>query len=128
LLDEPTVGVDPQSRNKIFESIEALRDEGRTIIYTTHYMEEAERLCNRIAIVDRGELLALGTLAELLATHGATPTLVVQTAGETRRVATVKPLDELNRIATTTAIESFHLERPTLEQVFLQLTGRSLRD
>jgi ABC-2 type transport system ATP-binding protein len=128
LLDEPTVGVDPQSRNKIFESIEALRNQGRTIIYTTHYMEEAERLCNRIAIVDRGQLLALGTLSELLAAHGATPTLVVQAAGETRRVNTVKPLDELNRIATAAAIESFHLERPTLEQVFLHLTGRSLRD
>ena len=128
LLDEPTVGVDPQSRNKIFESIEALRDQGRTIIYTTHYMEEAERLCNRIAIVDRGQLLALGTLQELLDAHGATPTLIVQTSGETRRVNTARPLEELNRIATTTAIESFHMERPTLEQVFLHLTGRSLRD
>ena len=128
LLDEPTVGVDPQSRNKIFESIEALRDQGRTIIYTTHYMEEAERLCNRIAIVDRGQLLALGTLDELLAAHGATPTLIVQAGGESRRINTAKPLDELNRIATTTAIESFHMERPTLEQVFLHLTGRSLRD
>ena len=67
LLDEPTVGVDPQSRNKIFESIEALHREGRTIIYTTHYMEEAERLCDRIAIIDAGKLLALGTLSELLA-------------------------------------------------------------
>jgi ABC-2 type transport system ATP-binding protein len=128
LLDEPTVGVDPQSRNKIFESIEALRDEGRTIIYTTHYMEEAERLCNRIAIVDHGRLLALGTLTELLAEHGATPTLVVQTGGETQRVNTVRPLDELNRIAATSAIDAFHMEQPTLEQVFLHLTGRSLRD
>jgi ABC-2 type transport system ATP-binding protein len=128
LLDEPTVGVDPQSRNKIFESIEALRDQGRTIIYTTHYMEEAERLCNRIAIVDHGRLLALGTLTELLAEHGATPTLVVQTGGETQRVNTVRPLDELNRIAATSAIDAFHMEQPTLEQVFLHLTGRSLRD
>ncbi len=128
LLDEPTVGVDPQSRNKIFESIETLRDQGRTIIYTTHYMEEAERLCTRIAIVDRGQLLALGTLHELLAAHGATPTLIVQTAGETRRVNTTQPLEELNRIAASASIESFQMERPTLEQVFLQLTGRSLRD
>jgi ABC-2 type transport system ATP-binding protein len=89
LLDEPTVGVDPQSRNKIFENIEALHRDGRTVIYTTHYMEEAERLCDRIAIVDAGRLLALGTLTELLAAHGGPP---------------------------------------TLEQMFLQLTGRSLRD
>ena len=61
LLDEPTVGVDPQSRNRIFEMIEALRAEGMTIIYTTHYMEEAERLCDRIAIVDHGRIIALDT-------------------------------------------------------------------
>ena len=63
LLDEPTVGVDPQSRNEIFDSIEALQREGTTIIYTTHYMEEAERLCDRVAIIDHGKLLALGTRA-----------------------------------------------------------------
>ena len=73
LLDEPTVGVDPQSRNKIFDNIETLGREGRTIIYTTHYMEEAERLCDRIAIVDAGRLLALGTPAELVAVHGGPP-------------------------------------------------------
>jgi ABC-2 type transport system ATP-binding protein len=128
LLDEPTVGVDPQSRNKIFENIEALRSEGRTIIYTTHYMEEAERLCERIAIVDHGRLLALGSVNELLEAHGGTPTLVVQTNGDARRVQTADPLSELNRIAASARIDSFHLERPTLEQVFLRLTGRSLRD
>jgi ABC-2 type transport system ATP-binding protein len=128
LLDEPTVGVDPQSRNKIFESIEALHREGRTIIYTTHYMEEAERLCDRIAIVDAGKLLALGTLNELVATHGGAPTLIVKTNGEERRVQTDDPLAELNRIAAQTTIERFQMERPTLEQVFLRLTGRSLRD
>src|SRR6185436_6211292 len=88
LLDEPTVGVDPQSRNKIFESIEALRDQGRTIIYTTHYMEEAERLCDRIAIVDAGKLLALGSLSELLAAHGGPPILVVKTNGSEQRLQT----------------------------------------
>jgi linearmycin/streptolysin S transport system ATP-binding protein len=66
LMDEPTVGVDPQSRNAIFESIEALKREGRTIVYTTHYMEEAERLCDRVAIMDRGKILALDTLKGLL--------------------------------------------------------------
>jgi len=128
LLDEPTVGVDPQSRNAIFDSIEALNRDGRTVIYTTHYMEEAERLCDRIAIVDRGRLLALGTLDELLAAHGGLPTLVVRTpTGEERR-QTSDPLGELNRLAATTTIHEFHVERPTLEQVFLHLTGRRLRD
>jgi len=128
LLDEPTVGVDPQSRNKIFENIEALHAEGRTIIYTTHYMEEAVRLCQRIAIVDAGRLLALGTVTELLATHGGPPTLVVRTNGEERRLQTADPLAELNRMAATSSIDAFQMERPTLEQVFLSLTGRSLRD
>ena len=99
LLDEPTVGVDPQSRNKIFESIEALHRDGRTIIYTTHYMEEAERLCDRIAIIDAGKLLALGTLDELLAAHGGPPTLIVKTNGAEQRLQTADPLAELNRIA-----------------------------
>jgi ABC-2 type transport system ATP-binding protein len=128
LFDEPTVGVDPQSRNKIFESIEALHRDGRTIIYTTHYMEEAERLCDRIAIVDAGKLLALGTLDELLAAHGGPPTLIVQTHGEEQRLQVADPLAELNRLAATSPIERFQMERPTLEQVFLRLTGRSLRD
>jgi linearmycin/streptolysin S transport system ATP-binding protein len=128
LLDEPTVGVDPQSRNKIFESIEELHRRGRTIIYTTHYMEEAERLCDRIAIVDAGKLLALGTLSDLLETHGGPPTLMIKTNGAEQRMQAVDPLAELNRIASRTTIEAFQMERPTLEQVFLRLTGRSLRD
>ena len=128
LLDEPTVGVDPQSRNKIFESIEELHRRGRTIIYTTHYMEEAERLCDRIAIVDAGKLLALGTLSDLLETHGGPPTLMVKTNGAEQRMQAADPLAELNRIASRTTIEAFQMERPTLEQVFLRLTGRSLRD
>jgi ABC-2 type transport system ATP-binding protein len=96
LLDEPTVGVDPQSRNQIFENILALKRLGRTLIYTTHYMEEAERLCDRVAIIDKGRLLALGTVQELLDAHGVKPKMVLQGA--------------------------------TLEEVFLHLTGRSLRD
>jgi ABC-2 type transport system ATP-binding protein len=128
LLDEPTVGVDPQSRNKIFDSIEALHRDGRTIIYTTHYMEEAERLCDRIAIVDAGKLLALGTLNELLKTHGGPPTLIVRSNGAEHRHQVTDPLAELNRIASQTPIDEFQMERPTLEQVFLRLTGRSIRD
>jgi ABC-2 type transport system ATP-binding protein len=96
LLDEPTAGVDPQSRNQIFDNILELRRLGRTVIYTTHYMEEAERLCDRVAIIDKGKLLALGPVPQLLEAHGVKPTLVLHGA--------------------------------TLEQVFLHLTGRSLRD
>ncbi len=71
LLDEPTVGVDPQSRNAIFETIETLAGQGRTVVYTTHYMEEVERLCDRIVIVDHGRVLADDTLTGLLASRGS---------------------------------------------------------
>jgi ABC-2 type transport system ATP-binding protein len=128
VLDEPTVGVDPQSRHALFEAIEALRRQGKTVIYTTHYMEEAERLCDRIAIVDDGRLLALGTLAQLLATYGGLPTLVADTADGSVRRPTADPLETLNELARTTAVHGFHVQRPTLEQVVLQLTGKSLRD
>ena len=95
LLDEPTVGVDPQSRENIFETIEKLRDNGTTVLYTTHYMEEAERLCNRIAIMDMGEIIALGTLEQLLAMRD----------------------------------QSREVQRPHgLQELFIQLTGRTLRD
>ena len=128
VLDEPTAGVDPQSRNALFDNIEALNRDGRTVIYTTHYMEEAERLCDRIAIVDGGRLLALGTLDELLAAHGGPPLLVVQTGQGEMRLETTDPLAELNRLAATTTVTAFHVQRPTLEDVFLHLTGRRLRD
>ncbi|UCC61019.1 MAG: ABC transporter ATP-binding protein [Dehalococcoidia bacterium] len=90
-LDEPTVGIDPQSRNNIYETIEALRDKGMTILYTTHYMEEADRLCKRVAIIDGGRIIALDT-----------------------------PLTLRSKIGPP--------EQVTLEDVFLRLTGRSLRD
>jgi ABC-2 type transport system ATP-binding protein len=90
-MDEPTVGIDPQSRNNIYETIEGLRDKGMTILYTTHYMEEADRLCNRIAIMDGGQIIAMDTPGALKA-----------------------------RLADS--------EKATLEDVFLNLTGRSLRD
>jgi ABC-2 type transport system ATP-binding protein len=128
LLDEPTVGVDPQSRNQIFENILALKRLGRTLIYTTHYMEEAERLCDRVAVIDHGKLLALGSVSELLTAYGVKPTLVAQTACGEHRAETSDPLGELNRLAAAGPVLSFQMERATLEQVFLQLTGRSLRD
>jgi len=131
-LDEPTVGVDPQSRNALFDNILALRAKGTTILYTTHYMEEVERLCDRVAIMDHGRLLALDTVAGLLATHGKGSVLVLETEAGEERVVTADPLAELLRRAAgpagAAAPRAFRVERPTLEQVFLQLTGRSLRD
>jgi ABC-2 type transport system ATP-binding protein len=90
-LDEPTVGIDPQSRNHIYENILGLQKKGMTILYTTHYMEEADRLCNRIAIMDAGQIIALDTPYQLKSQIGSP-------------------------------------EKVTLEDVFLKLTGRSLRD
>lgn len=128
LLDEPTVGVDPQSRNAIFDSIKALRAEGRTVIYTTHYMEEAERLCGRVGVMDRGTLLALDTVDGLITRHAGAPRLVLHGAAGEERIETSDPLAELNRRAAAAPIAAFRLERPTLEEVFLRLTGRTLRD
>ncbi len=128
LLDEPTVGVDPQSRNSIFENILALKAEGRTVIYTTHYMEEAERLCDRVGIMDHGKLLALGTVQNLVAERGGLPLLVVETGGKEIEMRSADPLADLNRLAAAAPVERFRLDQPTLEQVFLNLTGRTLRD
>jgi ABC-2 type transport system ATP-binding protein len=128
LLDEPTVGVDPQSRNSIFENILALKAKGRTIVYTTHYMEEAERLCDRVGIMDRGRMLALDTVGQLLASHGSRSVLVATQGGRQTRIETDDPLAELKRLAQAGPVTDFRVERPTLEQVFLRLTGRTLRD
>jgi len=128
LLDEPTVGVDPQSRNAIFDSIEALRAQGRTVVYTTHYMEEAARLCDRVGIIDHGRLLALDSVPRLIAEHGGAPALVVFRDRREERVTTTDPLAALNAMAASGPVGEFRLERPTLEQVFLRLTGRQLRD
>jgi ABC-2 type transport system ATP-binding protein len=128
LLDEPTVGVDPQSRNLIFENIQALHAEGRTIVYTTHYMEEAARLCDRVAIIDQGKLLALDTVPKLIAAHGGASILIVETPEGERRIETHDPVAALNKAAAESTVTSFHVERATLEQVFLNLTGRKLRD
>jgi ABC-2 type transport system ATP-binding protein len=95
MMDEPTVGVDPQSRENIFDTIEKLRDAGTTILYTTHYMEEAERMCNHIAIMDDGQIIAMGTLEQLLALRDS----------------------------------SQEVARPHgLQELFIQLTGKTLRD
>jgi ABC-2 type transport system ATP-binding protein len=99
LLDEPTVGVDPQSRERIYSMIEGLRRDGVSMIYTTHYLEEAERLCDRVAIIDHGRVIATGTKDELVKT----------TVGDKREVVMIEKV-------------------PTLESVFLHLTGRELRE
>ncbi len=143
LLDEPTVGVDPQSRNHIFECIEQLKAEGRTIIYTTHYMEEAQRLCDRIAIMDHGRLLALDSLDALLIAHGGASMVAADLVaapadlsilpealdGLHLRFMSDRPLEEVSRLATAgVAFATLNVTRPNLETVFLSLTGRSLRD
>ena len=157
LLDEPTAGVDPQSRAYIFEIVERLAGEGRAVLYTTHYMEEAQRLCRRIAIVDHGQILAIGTLAELVQRVGAGRELVIEAPGLSASAAAalaarlgvvpaacavqnggarvslgaagctmmtaVRAADELGLQAT-----SIRMHEPTLETVFLALTGHALRD
>jgi ABC-2 type transport system ATP-binding protein len=128
VLDEPTAGVDPQSRNLIFENVRGLRDAGTTVVYTTHYMEEAERLCDRVAILDHGRLLALDTVPALLRAHATKPVLVAEVGGQERRLPADEPLAALNKLAARERVDSFRVERPDLEQVFLHLTGRHLRD
>jgi ABC-2 type transport system ATP-binding protein len=128
LLDEPTVGVDPQSRNAIFDNVLALKNAGHTVVYTTHYMEEAERLCDRIAIVDQGRVLALGTLDELVRTHGGDAQLSIERAGQTEFLHGDDPVRLLGEALALGPVDTFQLRRPTLEQVFLKLTGRQLRD
>jgi len=128
VLDEPTVGVDPQSRNLVFDKVIELRRAGRTLVYSTHYMEEAERLCDRVAILDRGRLLALDTVEGLLRAHGERPVLVIETASGESRVSTDDPIGELRSRVAAGPVTSFRLERRSLEQVFLHLTGRRLRD
>jgi len=129
LLDEPTAGVDPQSRNALFENIIALRAQGRTVVYTTHYMEEAQRLCDRVGIIDRGRLMACDTVDSLIGAHGGSSTLVADCdGGEEIRIETDDPLSELIRLKETRRLKSFRVDRPDLEQVFLNLTGKHLRD
>ena len=155
ILDEPTVGVDPQSRNAILESVEGLSGAGMAVLYTTHYMEEAERLCDRIGIIDHGKLIAEGTRAELVSMVGegdqvrlsATGDLAGAAAGLAARswVRQAKALDgsidlvvekarsELPAILTDVAaggvtVRSVEVTEPDLEAVFLHLTGRALRD
>lgn len=155
VLDEPTVGVDPQSRNAILESVEELGREGMAVLYTTHYMEEAERLCDRVGIIDLGVLKAEGTRAELVALVGehdrvrldgvgdleaaaaAASTLPavcaasvenggVQLLVEGARNLLPELLQTVARVGV--AVDAVEVDEPDLEAVFLHLTGKALRD
>jgi ABC-2 type transport system ATP-binding protein len=155
LLDEPTVGVDPQSRNAIFENLETLKKRGKTLIYTTHYMEEAERLCDRIVIIDHGKVVANDTLQGLHELLPVTNVIAIEldhadgfklepmlTLPEVKSAALEQGIlrvgvhdlsDGAPRILRWLAENghSYHhvsSEQPDLETVFLTLTGRSLRD
>jgi ABC-2 type transport system ATP-binding protein len=129
LLDEPTVGVDPQSRNRLFESVLELKQRRKTVVYTTHYMEEAERLCDRIAIVEQGALLALDSVDGLVHRYGGDSLLSYTSGGERQSIRTTDPITEIQKLATRPGnITDLSLARPNLEQVFLNLTGRQLRD
>jgi ABC-2 type transport system ATP-binding protein len=128
LLDEPTVGVDPQSRNAIFDNILALKEKGRTIVYTTHYMEEVQKLCDRVGVIDHGKLLALDTVDGLIRSYGGKNVVVARGEKGEVRIETDNPVEELSRLHGEGALSEFRWERPDLETVFLNLTGRSLRD
>jgi ABC-2 type transport system ATP-binding protein len=156
ILDEPTVGVDPQSRTNILETLKELNKKGLTILYTSHYMEEVEFLCHRIAIMDLGKIIAIGSLNELRLLVGERDLLRISTANEISKdlVETVKKipdvsearvLDESIEILTLhgrkllpqiieifadtgVKIKSVEVKEPNLESVFLHLTGKELRD
>ncbi|MCB9357732.1 MAG: ABC transporter ATP-binding protein [Calditrichaeota bacterium] len=148
LLDEPTVGVDPQSRASIFELLESLHGQGVTILYTTHYMEEAERLCRTIAILDHGKILGVGSLEELI-TMVKTPRFVrlilrsdsekfPALAGVASKQSGLRvdyvPTSQDGLAEILTQLADFHgaqrveVVSPNLEMLFLELTGRELRD
>lgn len=155
ILDEPTVGVDPQSRNAILESVESLSAEGMAVLYTTHYMEEAERLCDRVAIIDEGVIKAEGTRRELVSMVGEKDRVIISGSGDlgaaadaargipgvsdvfesdgrldimTEDASPILPdvLSCVNKSGGT--IHGVEVVEPNLEAVFLHLTGKALRD
>lgn len=155
IMDEPTVGIDPQSRNHILQSVKELNKKGSCVIYTSHYMEEVEELCSRIAIMDHGKVIAQGTKEELKAfvtveekTEFELSSMNFTLVDNIKKVSGVRACDakeskltvvsEKNSknlsqlidciVATEVDILSMNIEKPTLETVFLTLTGRTLRD
>ncbi|HEX4528177.1 MAG TPA: ATP-binding cassette domain-containing protein [Acidimicrobiia bacterium] len=155
-LDEPTAGLDPQSRLALWEILGELHADGQTILLTTHYMEEADELCNRLAIIDRGHLLALGSPAELKRSTGADTVVTVSATGDLDRLAKVLETDvpgaqQATRVDSTVLVEvrdqqgvlpvvfsvaehngfevtDLSVTEPTLETVFINLTGKDLRE
>lgn len=155
LLDEPTVGIDPQSRNHILETVKTLNENGLTVIYTSHYMEEVEALCDRIAIMDGGKIIALGTLGQLRELVGGMDVISIDVDQVSEvalaRVRAVAEVDRVNHRDTSLEVlslqgrrvladviselggagvdvHSVKIREPNLESVFLHLTGKSLRD
>ncbi|HEV8630890.1 MAG TPA: ABC transporter ATP-binding protein [Thermoanaerobaculia bacterium] len=152
-LDEPTAGLDPQGRRSLWEVVRGMKAAGRTVMLTTHYMDEAEVLCDRLAILDHGKILRAGTPAELIASLGI-PSVVeltfdgpapdparlrarldsaVEARGDIWEIPTTDPKTLLPRLLTAIEGERLeynqvHVRRATLEDVFLHLTGRSLRE
>ena len=156
-MDEPTVGIDPQSRRRILDSVKELNKQGLTVLYTTHYMEEAQELSNRVGIIDHGQLIACGTQKELTQLVGENDTLRLHLNEETDPANLTMALSEVTGViqATTTdhqiilitpeaeeilpqvissatalniKIRSIDIQEPNLEAVFLHITGRALRD
>jgi ABC-2 type transport system ATP-binding protein len=156
-MDEPTVGIDPQSRRAILDSVKELNKQGMTVLYTTHYMEEAAELSNRVGIIDHGELIALGTQAELTRQVGENETLILHLGEDEDPEPLAKVLKTIPNVLQATAtdheiaviarqaeeilapvvakagehgirIHSLDIREPNLEAVFLHLTGRALRD
>src|SRR5512143_461083 len=156
-MDEPTVGIDPQSRRAILDTVKELNRQGMTVLYTTHYMEEAEELSDRVGIIDHGELIALGTQKELTQQVGETETLILHLGENDDAEALAKSLHGVHDILETNPsdhevsvvaheaedvlaavvtkanergikIRSIDIREPNLEAVFLNLTGRALRD
>ncbi len=156
-MDEPTVGIDPQSRRAILDSVKDLNKKGMTVLYTTHYMEEAQELSDRVGIIDHGDLIALGTQAELTKQVGEMDTLILHIsenddpAALARTMRTIKGVIKVDVIdhaitlivpdvekvlapvvtkanETGIHIASMEIQEPNLEAVFLHLTGRALRD